>query len=245
MKREPLNKTRFLLLGVFILVLIIFSNSLANFWGGYLRYIFYHFIYGIFLSIIVPMIYVFYYEKLDIATLGIKPITKKSIIIAVLFICFSVGGQMTHNSLNIPSIKQLIYISIPLIMTTFFEEFLFRGFLQTRIEKNWGVLPAILLSGLFFSLYHLGYPSFRALESLITLFCVGLMFALAFKLSDNHLLTSFLVNLPNAILVYLINPEKFSQFTLQTTIICFTVIILIILVFAFFIRKQQTCNSVR
>ena len=30
---------------------------------------------------------------------------------------------------------------IPLIMTTFFEEFLFRGFFQNKFEKDFGVLP--------------------------------------------------------------------------------------------------------
>ena len=33
---------------------------------------------------------------------------------------------------------------VPLIMTTFFEEFLFRGFIQGRIEQHFGWLPAII-----------------------------------------------------------------------------------------------------
>ena len=66
---------------------------------------------------------------------------------------------------------------LPLIMTTFFEEFLFRGFVQSRVEKLFGCFPAIFVSGMMFSLYHIGYPGFRTWEDLLLLFAVGIGFA--------------------------------------------------------------------
>ena len=57
--------------------------------------------------------------------------------------------------------KQFIILSVlpvgvvPLIMTTFFEEFLFRRYIQNKIERNFGSFTAIFISGLMFSLYHL------------------------------------------------------------------------------------------
>lgn len=72
---------------------------------------------------------------------------------------------------------------MPLIMTTFFEEFLFRGFFQSKFEKEFGALPAIFVSGLMFSLYHLGYPGFCSFGDILLLFAVGIGFATAYKLS--------------------------------------------------------------
>lgn len=239
LKSQVLKNCKFLLFGILILILIIVSNSIASFFGGYLYYVFYQGIYGIILSTIIPLVYAFYYEKTTLNDLGIKSITKKSIVIAVIFIVFSIGGQLAHKRVNIPSMEQMVYILIPLVMTTFFEEFLFRGFFQIRFERIFGTIPSIIFSGLIFSLYHLGYPSFRRIDGLTTLFFVGIMFALSFKLSGNNLLTSYLVNLPNAILTYLINPEMFPKFTLETFIICFIAIILIMLIFLFFINKKK------
>lgn len=239
MKGNLINNTKFLLLAILILILIIISNSIASFFGGYLYYVFYQGTYGIILSTIIPIVYVYRYEKGSLNELGIKPITKKSIIVAVIFICFSIGGQLSHKSINIPSFEQMLYISIPLIMTTFFEEFLFRGLLQIRLERIFGAIPSIIFSGLFFSLYHLGYPNFRKIDSLITLFIVGMMFALSFKLSNNNLFTSYMVNLPNAILTYIINPKMFPKFTLETAIISFITIIFIMLIFITVTNKHK------
>lgn len=234
-----MKNIKFLLFGIIVLVLIIASNSMASFCGGYLYYVFYQGIYGVILSTIIPIIYVFYYEKNKLKELGIKPVTIRAIIVGAVFICFSIGGQLMHKRVNMPSTQQMIYISIPLIMTTFFEEFFFRGFLQIRFEKFFGTIPSVVLSGLFFSLYHLGYPNFRRIDMLTTLFFVGIMFALSFKLSNNNLLTSYLVNLPNAILTYLLKPKMFPKFTLETAVVSFATIILVLLIFKFFIDKKR------
>ncbi|SHK68169.1 hypothetical protein SAMN02745163_04262 [Clostridium cavendishii DSM 21758] len=232
MKGEYLKRNEFLLLSIVLLVFIIIVNSMANFFGGWLQYLFYQGGYGLLLSLIIPLIYVFKYEKADLKELGFKKLDLKGIIIASVFIVFSVGGQLKTKHFEMVSINQMIYLTIPLVMTTFFEEFLFRGFFQTRYEKIFGTIPAIILSGLTFSLYHLGYPSFRSLSMLSTLFLVGMMFALAFKLSGNNLLIAFLVNLPNAILTYLINPQNFTFLGLEAaSISLITIIFVVIIVF--------------
>lgn len=98
-------------------------------------------------------------------------------------------------------------------MTTFFEEFLFRGFMQSWFEKLFGSIWAILLSALMFSIYHLGYPGFRQIDDILLLFVVGIGFAVAFKISGNNLFISYFVNLPNAFIRYILKPEQFPTFT--------------------------------
>ncbi|MCL0049041.1 CPBP family intramembrane metalloprotease, partial [Dehalococcoidia bacterium] len=73
----------------------------------------------------------------------------------------------------LPATDVLIYTSIALVMSTLFEEVFFRGFLQTRFEKAFGIFPAIVLSGLTFSLYHLGYPAYRDFNLLMSILTVN------------------------------------------------------------------------
>lgn len=106
---------------------------------------------------------------------------------------------------------------LPLVMTTFFEEFFFRGFVQMRLEKQFGGTAAVVASGLLFSLYHLGYPGFRSAGDLALLLAVGIGFALAFRLSGNNFFVAYFVNLPNAFLTYLFKQEQFPHMTAQST----------------------------
>ena len=102
-------------------------------------------------------------------------------------------------------------------MSTLFEEVFFRGFLQTRFEKAFGIFPAIVLSGLTFSLYHLVYPAYRDFNLLMILFFVGMFFAVAFRVTSN-VITSFTLNLPHAIVTFV---EKQTFFDARIAMIAF------------------------
>ena len=115
-------------------------------------------------------------------------------------------------------------------MTTFFEEFLFRGFVQTRVEKNFGAIIAILISAVMFSVYHLGYPGFRTVGDILLLFAVGLGFAIAYKLSDNSLIVSYFVNLPNAFVTYVFKSEQFPKFTVESNIYALITIVAVFII---------------
>lgn len=161
-----------------------------------------------------------------------KPGIRQWVVLAV-FVVFSVGGQL------IPKMAVGVQISwrllpmgiVPLIMTTFFEEFLFRGFVQSRIERQFGWGSAILVSGAMFSLYHLGYPGFRTWADILLLFAVGVGFAAAYKLSGNNLIVSFFANLPNAFVTYILKYEQFPVMRVSSTIAAAVTLVLIGLIF--------------
>ncbi len=48
-----------------------------------------------------------------------------------------------------------VALVLPLLMAGFPEEFFFRGVLQTRLERIWGRLPAILTATILFTAWHL------------------------------------------------------------------------------------------
>lgn len=218
-----------LLLKSFILIcMIILSNSISNLLDGIGHYFFYNIFYGFIISVCVPIYFFRKEDNGDLSLLGIKRLRPIDYIIIIGFVVFSVSGQLANVKLMDINLGVLPLSIFPLIMTTFSEEFLFRGFLQIRFEKAFGFIPAILLSGLFFDIYHLGYPSFRTFQMMILLFFVGIMFALAFKLSKNNLIVAYFVNLPNAYVIYLLKTENFPKlnFNVPATVISIFLIII-------------------
>lgn len=235
-----MKKYRFILKLAFIETALIACICLATKFNGFRFYLFYNLLYGLILSTVIPIVLVFK-ERADFASVGIKKFGFRQISVVVLFVVFSIGGQVIPKLINGETIRfDLLPICIiPLIMTTFFEEFLFRGYMQTRLEKMYGLLPAIFLSGLMFSLYHLGYPGFRTVSDLLLLLAVGIGFAVAFKLSDNNLIASYFVNLPNAFLTYILKSEQFPIFTNDSTIFASITIALIIIILIYSHRKMM------
>lgn len=221
-------KVKTLLLCFISEIAIILFVSIANLFDNFLYAIFYNLFYGIGISVSMPL-FILVKERNNLNEVGVKKIGKRQIIVLLCFVAFSVGGQVIPKIVNGELLRwELLPVAVlPLIMTTFFEEFLFRGFLQPRLEKNFGAIVAIIVSGLLFSLYHLGYPGFRTVNDILLLFAVGVGFALSFKLSDNNLTVSYFVNLPNAFITYVLKYEQFPKITKENSIYAGITIILI------------------
>lgn len=232
--RNLICKHNFIFLSSLTECLIILFVSLANLFHGILYAFFYNLIYGLIISVIFPIYYVYHLENKNFPELlGIKKLHLRQYCVILIFVAFSLGGQLIPLFLSGEKIEFYLLKNciIPLIMTTFFEELMFRGFFQTRLENQYGSVSAILLSGLMFSLYHIGYPGFRSLPDLMLLFAVGTGFALAYKLSDNNLIVAYFVNLPNAFLTYLLKTEQFPIFTKSTSAYALATIILTGIIF--------------
>ena len=100
---------------------------------------------------------------------------------------------------------------------------------------------AILISGLMFSLYHIGYPGFRTFGNILLLFAVGIGFAVAYKLSGNNLIVAYFVNLPNTFVTYIL---KFEQFPImKTSSIIAGIITLRIIIVVFILLRASTKTS--
>lgn len=119
------------------------------------------------------------------------------------------------------------------------EEFLFRGFFQNKFEKEFGTITAILVSGLMFSLYHVGYPRFRTFEDILLLSAVGIGFAAAYKLSGNNLIVACFVNLPNAFVTYMLKFEQFPKMTIASTMAGIVTLCIIVVVFIVLVRANR------
>ncbi len=229
-----MDKLKTIFLCVTVEIILIVCVGAANIYPNPLNYfLFYNILYGVVFSFVLPLFLLRKEENL-FDFIGVKAVGKKQITVLSIFVVFSVGGQLIPIVANGGTIPWDLLPAgvIPLIMTTFFEEFLFRGFIQSKFEKDFGALPAIPVSGLMFSLYHIGYPGFRTLGDILLLFAVGVGFAVAYKLSGNNLIVVYFVNLPNAFVTYMLKFEQFPVMELSSSIasiITFFVIIVIYL----------------
>ncbi len=231
-----MNKIKIILIASTLEALLVLCVGCANLLLKPIYYFcFYNVLYGILFSFLVPL-FLLWKEANVFDFLGIKTLGKKQIFILVLFVAFSIGGQIIPIVAKggIIPLNLLPMGIVPLIMTTFFEEFLFRGFFQNKFEKEFGTITAILVSGLTFSFYHLGYPRFRTFEDILLLFAVGIGFATAYKFSGNNLIVAYFVNLPNAFVTYMLKFEQFPKMTMSSTIasiitLCIIVIVLLCL----------------
>ena len=203
-------------------------------------FFFYNVMYGILFSFLIPL-FLLRKEETVFNFLGIKALGKKQFLILIVFVAFSVGGQLIPIMIKGGTMPwNLLPIGVvPLIMTTFFEEFLFRGFFQNKFETEFGSISAIILSGLMFSLYHIGYPGFRTFEDILLLFAVGIGFATAYKLSGNNLIVAYFVNLPNAFVTYMLKFDQFPKMTLSSTIAGIATLCIIIVVFIVHFRTNR------
>lgn len=215
-----------------IVIVVIGVIALANICAGNGYYVFYNVVYGIILSTVLPILLV-HKEQGTFQSLGIKRIGLRQLVVMAGFIVFSIGGQLIPIDRASLDFTLLFVCFVPLIMTTFFEEFLFRGYMQTRLEQRYGWIPAVLLSGFFFSVYHLGYPGFRTAGDLLLLFAVGTGFALAFKLSGGNVIVSYFVNLPNALLTYVLKSKQFPPLDRDSTVFAGITLVLIVIIAIF------------
>ena len=235
-----MNKIKTIFIASTLEILLVLCVGCANLLLKPIYYFyFYNVLYGILFSFLIPL-FLLRKEENVFDFLGIKTLGKKQVFILVFFIAFSVGGQI------IPIVAKGRIIPwdllpmgiVPLIMITFFEEFLFRGFFQNKFEKEFGTITAILVSGLMFSLYHVGYPRFRTFEDILLLFAVGIGFAIAYKLSENNLIVAYFVNLPNAFVTYMLKFEQFPKMTIYSTMASIITLCIIIIVFILIVRAN-------
>jgi membrane protease YdiL (CAAX protease family) len=238
---QPQKETSLVLGALIVLTLI---NALANlFTGGLPYFLLYQGLFGIGVCVFFPLYYTVILKGETLEEIGLT--TRKWLtagLVALPFIALSIGGQLT-KVVAWPTIDNMIYIGMGLIASTLFEEVFFRGFLQTRFEKAFGMIPAILISGAAFSFYHLGYPKFRNPEMLIVLFLVGTFFAISFSITRN-VITSYLVNLPNAILTFFLKPTMLPEIHLDAavvSIVAFTISIVVIMM----IGKKKTIPMIK
>jgi hypothetical protein len=134
-------------------------------------------VFGIFANIFVcfvfPVFWVMFVKKEMLSSFGIR---KENL--ASSLIIGSILGYFEFSSL-LPLLKEINWISHLLCCFLFiWEPFFIFGWLQSRFEKSFGIIPGILLAGVSLGVYHIGSFNY---DQVIILMINGLFFALVYS----------------------------------------------------------------
>jgi len=117
--------------------------------------------------------------------------------------------QMIENYLRGDHLMVITLFHVALV-PAICEEILYRGYVMRAFQKSWGVLSAIIISGLFFGLYHV------QLSNLLPLATLGMLFAYVTWASESiyPAIVAHLVNNGGSVLMGTYYPESaFSEMT--------------------------------
>jgi membrane protease YdiL (CAAX protease family) len=134
------------------------------------------------LGVGVPVLYTAFVRRRPLADLGI---TTQNIIPG-LALSLLLGWDTYRNTLATLDItwnRGMVPLVAMVAAVGLFEAVFFRGWLQLRFEKAFGLVPGLLLAALCYSLYHVGYGMNAGEMGM--LFFYGLTFGAMFRLTKN------------------------------------------------------------
>ncbi|HAJ94696.1 MAG TPA: hypothetical protein DCP02_00545 [Actinobacteria bacterium] len=122
--------------------------------------------------------------------------------IYIIIMSLGLGIEAPESKIETLIMNRSVSNTVLLIVVSFIgpivEEVFFRGFLYSAFKKNWGILPALFLSSILFSLVHLEIYSF------IPLFMIGWLLAYIFEKTRSLFPAIFLHAMYNLILILIL-----------------------------------------
>src|SRR5512132_268457 len=139
---------------------------------------------GMVLGVVVPVVYTVWLRRRPLASLGIgTQQLRATLALGVLF-----GGVQAVIMLwgyQLPAPVDWVPLLVGALAVGLFEAIFFRGFIQGRLEASVGTGPAVAGAALLYALYHVGYG--MGLGELSFLFALGVVYAVAYRLTSNIL----------------------------------------------------------
>jgi membrane protease YdiL (CAAX protease family) len=151
-------------------------------WGGMAYFFLYAVLAAGIFGVGLPVYWTVIVRKRPLSDLGI---TGKWLWISLgLQIVFAVAQYaVTLAGKPLPGVQSLLPLLALSLTIGFFEAVFWRGWVLLRLEEAFGIVPAILLGSAFYAAYHIGYA--MPLSEIIFLFFIGVMYAVAFRLTKN------------------------------------------------------------
>ncbi|MGE5263022.1 MAG: CPBP family intramembrane glutamic endopeptidase [Acidobacteriota bacterium] len=136
------------------------------------------------LAVVIPVYWTTMVERQGLAALGI---TSRHWLLSLLLglgLCLVVIAPLLFATRITATPERWLPMAAAGAFSLFEPLFIF-GWLQLRFEKDFGVLPAILLAALCFALYHIGYLP----QQMTSQFYSAAAFAVVFRFTLNLLVT--------------------------------------------------------
>ena len=104
-----------------------------------------------------------------------------SIILQLVFAALQFAGA--YRGLQIPVFENLLPLIALALTIGLLEAIFWRGWVLLRLEDCFGIIPAIVLGSILYSLYHIGYG--MPASEMVFLFFIGVMYAVAFRITKS------------------------------------------------------------
>jgi membrane protease YdiL (CAAX protease family) len=172
----------FLVVGAVYAANVIVGPSVA---GGMAYFALYAVLGAALFGVGIPLYWMVVFRQRTLADLGLT--TRHwtlSVVFQLVLALFEYSSTLAGAEL--PSLGRLVPLIALALTVGFFEAVFWRGWVQLRLEESFGIVPGILLGSALYAAYHVGYG--MPLREIAFLFVVGIVFALAFRLTRSVLI---------------------------------------------------------
>jgi CAAX protease family protein len=139
---------------------------------------------GMLLGTVGPIVYTVWVRGRTLSSLGLGLHNLRvTLLLAVLF--GAVQFSITLWGYDLPVPADWVPLLAMSLTTGIFESIFFRGFLQGRLQANFGRAPGVAVAAILYGAYHVGYG--MGPTEIIFLTGLGLVYAVAYALSTNLL----------------------------------------------------------
>jgi membrane protease YdiL (CAAX protease family) len=140
---------------------------------------------GMVVGVVGPIVYTVWFRQRPLASLGIGGMRlRETVALGLLFA--GVQFALTLYGYALPADREdWVPLLVMSLTVGFFEVVFFRGFVQARLEENFGRAPGVLGAAALYSLYHIGYG--MGPGEMTFLFGLGVVYAIAYDLTRNGL----------------------------------------------------------
>lgn len=130
----------------------------------------------------IPLYWTVVVRKRPVSDLGLtRERLALSVILQLAFAALQFVGA--YRDLEIPAWDSLLPLVALALAIGFFEAIFWRGWVLLRLEECFGLIPAIAIGSILYSLYHIGYG--MPASEMFFLFFIGVMYAVAFRLTKS------------------------------------------------------------
>jgi membrane protease YdiL (CAAX protease family) len=169
---------------LYIGVVVTFRTAFTVFTTDSVLGLFLSFAAGLLIGVVGPIIYQVWIRDRDLGSLGIGVHELPETIGAGLFLA-ALQFSTTLWGYEFPAPVDWVPLLVMSLVVGLFEAVFFRGFIQSRLEASFGVVPAVAGAALLYSVYHFGYG--MGITEMWFLFGLGVVYAVSFRLTSNIL----------------------------------------------------------
>ena len=133
-------------------------------------------------GVLIPVVWNTLVMKRPLASIGV---TRRNLVISIILgtTIAIIQYVLTIKNIEVPVFKELLPLLIMAVAVGFYENIFYRGWVQLRMEACFGIMPSIILSGITYSLYHIGYGMLT--NEMIALFVIGIIYSSIFRITSN------------------------------------------------------------